>query len=287
MLTGGARELAGAPLALASRAVAAVGAPRAVLRNVSEGARGVTELLGPGLVSSAPETPLNVPIGSHRLTHWVTFPLGDLKAIKNALGGTLNDVVVAVVTGALRRVLQKRGVDTAGLELRAMVPVSVRTGSEDHQPGNRVAAMRAPLPVHLKDPVDRLRVVSEAMSGLKESKQALGAETLMSIQEFAPPTLLAMASRINFSTRLFNVIVTNIPGPQFPLYLLGRQLREFVPMVFLPQNHALAFAILSYNGRISFGLLADREAMPEVEFVAAELERAVSELLERAGDATA
>ena len=117
--------------------------------------------------------------------------------------------------------------------------------------------MRGPLPVYVEDPVRRLRVVSEQMEGLKHSKQALGAEVISRFNDFAPPTLLAQASRINFSTRLFNMIVTNVPGPQFPLYVLGREMEEIFPVAFLPQNHALAVAIMSYNGRIGFGLLAD------------------------------
>ena len=103
------------------------------------------------------------------------------------------------------------------------------------------------------------------MAGLKESKQALGAEVIAGLQDFAPPTILAQASRVNFSTRLFNLIVTNVPGPQFPLYLLGREMEEIVPIAFLPENHALAIAIMSYNGKLDFGLLADYDAMPDVE----------------------
>src|ERR671938_2040962 len=117
--------------------------------------------------------------------------------------------------------------------------------------------MRGPLPVYVDDPVERLAVVSEAMRDLKQSKQALGAEVIAGLTDFAPPTLPAQASRLNFSTRIFNLIVTNVPGPQFPLYLLGRELLEFVPVAFLHENHALAIAIVSYNGNVDFGLLAD------------------------------
>ena len=149
--------------------------------------------------------------------------LADLKRIKDTLGGTVNDVVLAVVTGALRRWLHLRGVRTEGLELRALVPVSIRAEDERGKLGNRLTLMRGPLPVYLEDPVRRLRVVSEQMEGLKRSKQALGAEVISRFNDFAPPTLLAQASRLNFSTRLFNLIVTNVPGPQIPLYVLGRE----------------------------------------------------------------
>jgi diacylglycerol O-acyltransferase len=202
--------------------------------------------------------------------------------IKNALGGTVNDSVLAVVAGALGRWLRTRGVRTEGLELRALVPVSIRTEDEYGALGNRIAAMRAPLPVYLSDPVERLRQVQQSMGNLKQSKQALGAEVIAGLQDFAPPTLLAQASRVNFSTRLFNLIVTNVPGPQFPLYLLGREMREIVPIAFLPENHALAIAIMSYNSKVDFGLLADYDAMPDLEDFGEMLEESLAELLEEA-----
>ena len=141
--------------------------------------------------------------------------------------------------------------------------------------------MRGPLPVYVEDPVARLRVVREAMDGLKESKQAVGAEVLAGVQSFAPPTVLAQASRINFSTRLFNLIVTNVPGPQFPLYVLGRELQDLFPVAFLPRDHALAVAIMSYNGGMDFGLLGDYDAMPDLDELGRDLEVALEELADR------
>ncbi len=135
--------------------------------------------------------------------------------------------------------------------MRALVPVSVRTVGERHEGGNRIVVMRGPLPVYIADPLQRLRFVSHAMDGLKESKQALGAEVIAGAQNFAPPTILAQASRLNFSTRLFNLIVTNVPGPQFPLYVLGRRMERVFPVAFLPENHALAVAIMSYAGEMT------------------------------------
>ena len=149
--------------------------------------------------------------------------------------------------------------------MRALVPVSVRAEDEHGQGGNRIVVMRGPLPVYIADPVQRLRFVSHAMDGLKESKQALGAEVIAGAQNFAPPTILAQASRLNFSTRLFNLIVTNVPGPQFPLYVLGREMLEAYPVAFLPENHALAIAIMSYNGQMNFGLLGDFDALPDID----------------------
>jgi diacylglycerol O-acyltransferase / wax synthase len=223
-----------------------------------------------------------VPIGPHRRLWWVRAHLSDFKAIKNGLGGTVNDAVLAVVAGALGHWLRSRGVRTEGLELRALVPVSIRAEEEHGDLGNRIAAMRGPLPVYAKDPVERLRLVKEGMAGLKESKQALGAEVISGLQDFAPPTLLAQASRLNFSTRLFNLIVTNVPGPQFPLYLQGREMREIVPIAFLPENHALAIAIMSYNGKVDFGLLGDYDAMPDIESLGGLIEDSLQELLDAA-----
>jgi hypothetical protein len=128
--------------------------------------------------------------------------------------------------------------------------------------------MRGPLPVYIEDPVKRLEVVRQAMEGLKQSKQALGAEVISRFNDFAPPTLLAQAARVNFSTRLFNLIVTNVPGPQIPLYMLGRELEVIYPVAFLPPNHALAIAIMSYNGSVNFGLLADYDTMEDADSIA-------------------
>ncbi len=202
--------------------------------------------------------------------------------MKNALGGTVNDVVLTVVSGALRCWLQDRGIKTDGLELRALVPVSIRAEDEHGNLGNRIAAMRGPLPVYVEDPVKRLGIVRAAMDDLKDSKQAMGAEVISRMNDFAPPTLLAQASRINFSTRLFNLIVTNVPGPQLPLYVLGRELQDIFPVAFLPENHALALAIMSYNGGLNFGLLGDFDAMEDIENLAGYLDDAIAELVEAA-----
>src|SRR3954471_23177645 len=222
--------------------------PRSALRGARDAAEGLGEIVWAGL-NPAPETPLNVEIGPHRRYAIVRTRLADFKLVKDAFGGTVNDVVLAVVSGALRDWLRSRGVRTEGLELRALVPVSIRGTQDRGSLGNRIAAMRGPLPVYIDDPLERLHAVRAAMDGLKESKQAVGAEVLASVQNLAPPTILAQASRLNFSTRLFNLIVTNVPGPQFPLYVRGRELLEVFPVAFLPRDHALAIAIMSYNGR--------------------------------------
>jgi diacylglycerol O-acyltransferase len=190
------------------------------------------------------------------------------------------------VTGALRTWLRSRGIRTEGLELRAQVPVSIRAKDEQGQLGNKLAVMRAPLPVYIEDPVSRLETVTQAMQGLKQSKQALGAEVISRFNDFAPPTLLAQAARINFSTRLFNAVVTNVPGPQVPLYVLGRELEDCFPVGFLPPHQALFIAIMSYNGGINFGLLADYDSMDDVDVIAEGIERSIAELVEAAEEAS-
>ncbi len=286
LIARGASDVAAAPVKLAERAVAAVRHPETAARRAVEALEGVAEVVG-AFADPAPDMPLNQPIGPHRRFTWTRSELATFKRIKDTFGGTVNDVVLAVVTGALRKWLHERSIRTEGLELRALVPVSIRAADERGQLGNKLAALRGPLPVYVEDPVRRLRVVSEQMEGLKRSKQALGAEVISRFNDFAPPTLLAQAARINFSTRLFNLIVTNVPGPQQPLYVLGRELEEVFPIAFLPQNHALAVAIMSYNGRICFGLLADYDSMEDVETVARGLDESLAELEQAAVAAAA
>jgi diacylglycerol O-acyltransferase / wax synthase len=269
------------PFELAGRAAGAATRPQATLEAAREAVEGVAEVAWAGL-NPAPPSPLNVPIGPHRRLAFVRCELADFKQVKNALGGTINDVVLAVVAGGLRRWLQTRGVRVEGLELRGLVPVSTRTKDEQHHAGNRLAVMRGPLPVYIEDPVARLKVVRRAMDGLKESKQAVGAEVLTSLEQFAPPTILAQASRLNFSTRLFNLLVTNVPGPQIPLYVLGRELQDLYPVAFLPRDHALAVAIMSYNGGLDFGLLADYDAVPDLDELAGAFAGARDEMVEAA-----
>jgi diacylglycerol O-acyltransferase / wax synthase len=278
LLAGVARSVVRGGLKMAERAVESVAHPTRSLSAVAEAAEGIGEVVWATL-NPAPTTPLNVPIGPHRRFVGVRGRLSDFKLVKDAFGGTVNDVVLATVAGGLREWLHSRGMRTEGVELRALVPVSLRQEHEHHQLGNRIAAMRGPLPVYIADPVDRLHAVSEAMRDLKESKQALGAEVLAGMQNFAPPTILGAASRLNFSTRLFNLIVTNVPGPQFPLYVLGREMQTVFPIAFLPREHGLAIAIISYNGWLNFGLLGDYDALPDLDGLGDMLEGAIDELV--------
>ena len=284
LLAKGVEDVARAPVRAVRRLEHAVQHPESAVKQVSDAVEAVSEV-GWNFANPAPKVPLNVEIGSHRRFAWVRSDLDRFKRVKDALGGTVNDVVLAVVAGALREWLRGRGIRTEGLELRAQVPVSIRASDEHGQLGNRLAVMRAPLPVYIADPVRRLEAVSQAMKGLKQSKQALGAEVISRFNDFAPPTLLAQAARINFSTRLFNLTVTNVPGPQVPLYVLGRELEDIFPIGFLPPNQALFVAIMSYNGGINFGLLADYDSMDDVDVIASGIETAIAELVDAAAAA--
>jgi diacylglycerol O-acyltransferase len=272
------RDSAHVVLGLARSAASALTDPREAAEALRVTAEGLGEVVWAGL-TPAPPSPMNVPIGPHRRVTWARTALADFKVIKNSLGGTVNDVVLAVVAGALARWLRGRGVRTEGLELRASVPVSVRAEQEHKQFGNRITLMVAPLPVYCDDPIERLRIVRAAMHGLKESKQALGAQLIIGLERFAPPTLLAQASRLHFSPRFANLIVTNVPGPQFPLYLMGRELLEMAPVGFIVEGFAMIVALVSYNGSLTFGLLGDYDALPDLEVIAEHINEALAELV--------
>jgi len=234
----------------------------------------------------APPTPFNVEIGPHRRYTWVDAELSQFKAIKDALGGTVNDVVLTAVTLALGRYLRRQGHDTRELVLKAMVPVSIRADVEQGALGNRVANMYAPLPVGLEDPAEAFAVVHGEMQHLKSSGQAVGAEVLTRLVDFAPPTILSQAARLQSRQRLFNLVVTNVPGPQIPLYVLGRRMVAMYPVVPLAQRQGLGIAIMSYDGSLGFGLLSDYDAVPDLEALSDDLQRAIADLVAKAGAGT-
>ncbi len=269
------------PVAMARAVYRAVRDPDGALREVTDAAMGVMETLVPALLPGS-HTPLNVEVGPHRRFDWTEMPLADLKAVKNVLGGTLNDVVLATVSGALRTFFSQRGLDPDLLEIRAMVPVSVRTQDERGQLGNRVTQLTAPLPVTLADPVERLHAVRRTTAGLKESRQALGGEVLSAISEWTVPNLLVQAVRLAGRRRPYNLIVTNVPGPQIPLYLQGALMRTSYPVVPLFENLALVVGLFSYNGGLYWGINADWEQIPDLHDFVLALEASFAELQEAA-----
>ena len=215
----------------------------------------------------APPTPLNVKVGPHRRYTWVDAELVELQRVKDALGGTVNDAVLAVVAGALGRFFRHRGIDTEGLTLTVLVPVSVRAEAEQGALGNEVAPMWALLPVGIEDPVRQHTAIRE-LTAVADERQAIGARTLTELAGFASPTIMSQAARMQQRQHFFNLVVTNVPGPQQPLYLLGRRLRALYPVVPLAGRQALGVAVLSYDGRLGFGLLGDYDAMADLDTLA-------------------
>ncbi len=280
-----ASGLLGAARAAVGVATGTVGAathPQNLLARAREVAEGVGDVAWMAL-NAPPETPFNVAPGPHRRIAVVRARLEEFKTIKDRLGGTVNDVVLAVVAGALGSFMRSRGRRTEQIELRACVPVSVRTSDQRGALGNQLTQMLAPLPISIQDPVERLERVVGAMSDLKSSKQALGAKAIAAAQGFAPPTILAQASRMNFSDRFYNLLVTNVPWPQFPLYVLGRKLEAMFPVAFLAGDRALAVAIMSYDGGMNFGLIGDYDALPDLDSIAEGIREALAELRSAAG----
>jgi diacylglycerol O-acyltransferase / wax synthase len=257
---------------------ALVRGPRGLLGRAGTALSGLGALAGVGL-DPAPRSPFNVPIGPHRRFTWVDASLADFRRVKRARDATINDVILTAVAGALGSYMRRHDFETDELVLKALVPVSVRD-ADDGVLGNRIAAMWAPLPVGVADPVERLNVIAEAMAGVKRSGQAVGAQALTELAGFTSPTLVAQASRLQARQRLFNLVVTNVPGPQSPLYLLGRRMRAVYPLVPLAANTALGIAVLSYDGSINFGLNADYDALPDLESLARDLEQSIAQIVQ-------
>lgn len=229
--------------------------------------RGVLETLGSTL-RRVSETPLNQSIGRNRRFDWMTMDLGEVKRVRRALGGSLNDVVLTIVTGAVQRIMDRRCVDVSEMDFRVLAPVSVRSKEESGTLGNRVGAWIVPLPLAEPDRKKQLAVIHATTSELKESDQAVGADLLAQAAEWGSSTLLALGARN--ATRLlpFNMVVTNVPGPQLPLYTLGAEMLEVFPHVPLLDNLGLGVALMSYNGKICWGFNADWDLVPDLhEFV--------------------
>ena len=255
--------------------------PGRTLRSAQHTVQSVAEALAPGLRRAA-ETPLNLEIGPHRAFTGVRMELDAVKDVKNALGGTVNDVVLATVAGALRRFFRYRRVGVDADNFRVMIPVSVRGDEERGTPGNMVTGMIARLPIDIKDPAERLAAVTQTTKDLKRSKAAVGAERLTAVAEWTVPNLLVQAARAMVRSRPFNLVVTNVPGPQIPLYMEGALMRAAYPVVPLAPHTAVGVALFSYNGHLYWGLNADWDAVPDVERLASDVEMAFAELCDAA-----
>jgi WS/DGAT/MGAT family acyltransferase len=232
-------------------------------------------------VLPAPHSPLNAPAGGQRRVAVARADLEEIKGIRRAHGGTVNDVLLTVVTGALREWLLSRGEPViAGTAVRALVPVSLQ--DEDGAPGGRVSSFLVDLPVGEPNPRVRLTRLSYAMRGIAQHGRSVGADSLIALTGFAPPTLHALGARAarGLSRRLFNLVVTNVPGPQLPLYAAGSEMLEVYPVVPLARGQGLSIGITSYNGRVFFGLNGDRDSVGDVDVLADLIEQEVAGLRE-------
>lgn len=272
------RDAVASPAHLVASGRRLLDAPAKSARRAASVTRAAASMARSALAHAAPRSLLNQTPGPHRRFAIQRIPLDDAKRIKNAFGTTVNDVVLAAVSDATGRYLRDHGAVTDGLWLRAMVPVSTRAQSQAHALGNRVVAVFVDLPVFEMDPIERLRVCHEAMREVKSSHHAVGAGFLIGLSEFAPPTLFAMASRVAVSSRLFNFLVTNVPGPQVPIYCLGARLLGAFPFTPLAATQSFAVGLTSIDGWLNFGFTADYDALPDVERVTDHLRDAVAEL---------
>ena len=281
-----ARRRLAQPLDVVRAATSALRHPEQALAKVEESVSALAEAFSPAL-RPASLLPINTEVGPSRRFDWTAMPVDEFKAVKRVLGGTLNDVVLATVSGALRRFCLQRAVDPDTLSVRALVPVSVRAPEEHARLGNRVTEIIAPLPIHVDDPIARLEAVRVTMGDLKESKQALGGEIMTAIAEWTVPNVLVQAVKLGIRSRPYNLTVTNVPGPQIPLYFLGCEMKTTYPVVPLFENVALVVGLFSYNGGLFWGFTADWESVPDLHDFVVAVEESFAELRQRAQQAAA
>jgi len=280
LLVDSLRERATEPAELARSVRSMFRGPRHALERAGELRKSLGTMVSRD--SIAPRTSINARTGRHRLLSVVRVPLADVKAIRRTLGGTVNDVVLAGVGGGLNRLLTARGDDVEDLRLRVLCPVSVRSDDQRGELGNKISAIFVSLPVGPADPIDRLSEISEQTADLKEKRQALSADLLLNMSDYVAPTLVSLAARAVHRQPFVNLIVTNVPGPQVPLYMMGARLIEAFPIVPLTQNLTVVVGILSYDGTLHFGLWADREAGGDLEVLAGGIEDAFAEMVKAA-----
>ncbi len=249
-------------------------------------ARAAWYSLTSGWLTQAPATPLNEPIGPNRRFDGTKVSLADIKAIRNELGGTVNDVVLAVTAGAIRLFLSEhRWVEDLDIEFRVMAPVSVRSSDAGAALGNQVAMWLVELPIADPDASSRLSTISKATRHLKETDQALGASTIVSASSGTPHALVSLGARLATGIRPFNMTVANVPGPQFPMYMLESQLVSQYPVVPLWHGHGLGIALFSYNGEVAWGVTGDWDIMSDIETFTAYVNESFAELLAVASSA--
>ncbi len=271
-------DLAASPGTALEAARRAAHAPWRVGRRALDLGRGAVGMVRDRLAHPPPRSLLNQPPSAYRRFAVQRVALADVKEVKDTFRTTVNDVVLAVVADATGRYLRSRGARTDGLWLRAMVPVSTRLGAEDQPLGSRVVAVFVDLPMFEMDPVERLHVCHEAMQEVKASHHAVGAGFLLELSGFAPPTLHAMAARLGARSRLFSFLVTNVPGPQVPVYCLGARLQGAYPFTPLGSTQSYSVGLTSIDGWLSFGVTADYDACPGIEAVEDFLTEGVVEL---------
>jgi len=270
-----------APLQVAARLARQ---PRQVLSDVREGVAALAETIGTGMFPTE-ATPLNQPIGPHRRFDWTSVDFPAIQEIRRHVGGTVNDVVLATTAGALRRFFERRSLNLRRLSFRVFIPVSLRSADERGTLGNRVAGWVVDLPIGERDPRKRLARISETTAHLKQSRVAHGTELLSEIVEWTGSTVLTVAMRLATQASPFNLVVTNVPGPPEPLYLLGARMLEVYPMVPLFVNLGLGIALFSYAGKIWWGLNADWDVVPDLHDFVSDIQAAFAELCNAAGSA--
>jgi diacylglycerol O-acyltransferase len=255
--------------------------PARVARQVGDVLSGLREIVGGGVL--APPSPFNRRVGPNRRFAMVDAPVQTFKDVKNALGGTVNDVVLATVAGGLHRLLRHRRERTRERVMRAMVPVSVRADDDTSALGNRVSSIFVDLPIGPMGAKRRLRLITEKTRYLKDSNYAVGAEFLMNIGTWAPPTIHAMAARLATRTRVINLVVSNVPGPQLPMYIAGAKLLAQYPVMPITETMGLSIACTSLAGTMAFGITADWDILPDIDVLADAMEDSIAELRKAAG----
>jgi WS/DGAT/MGAT family acyltransferase len=242
-------------------------------------ARAVVNMLG--MAGGTDATPLNGPVGPHRKFDWLKMPLAEVKAIRHALGCTVNDVVLTIVTGAVRHYLLNRAVDPARVTFRVSAPVSVRSEDQRGKLGNQVSSWILELPIREADPRQQLALIHDETVRLKETRQALGVQMINKVAELTPAVLLSLGARANEGQ--INTIVTNVPGPQFPLYFRGARVLEIYPQVPLMQTLGLGIAIASYDGTLHWGFNSDPDIVPDADVFVERVAAAYAAIADAAG----